>query len=209
MSNLQTIQDKLKQKEEMKSRRRNIENALASMSHLDVAEVILTHEVGQHSTQDELSMSPRQQSIHKRHLHRRLQAAASSPEAVEVLGCSELERAASSLSAASRHTSTAAEYSTGGTSASSIAIHRNLEVRLKSLKESLLSLLRDRLPPLVTRLLTAPSSDLSQQQTLQRCTGHLLRAFVELNAASLAEETLAEAFTLPIARLILCLEFPF
>ena len=183
----------------MKNRRRNIENALASMNHLDVAEVILAHELGQ-STEEEPGMSPRQQSIHKRHLHRRLQAAAVSSDAVEVLGCSELERAASSLSAASRHTSTAAEYSSGGTSASSIAIHRNLELRLKSLKDSLLSLLRDRLPPLVTRLLTAPPNDISLQQTLQRCTGHLLRAFVELDAASSAEEALAEAFALPIAR---------
>ena len=61
-------------------------------------------------------------------------------------------------------------------------------------------MLRDRLSPLVTRLLTVPAEDIALQQTLQRSIGHLLRAFVELRASSAAEEALAESFAMPIAR---------
>jgi len=189
VSNIQALKAKMQQREEVSNRRRMLESSLACMAKLSDVDVVL----GQISSTSEIvnTNSSASRTRSRKDLSRMLEARGVSQE---VFQCSELERAAVSLSSA--RAALHSHQSQGAEGASSIALRRSLDAQV----QSQLSRLEDRLRSHTSRILSSAAGNDALSTPERRALGHLLRGMVAVGHAEDAEKLVAEALVTPLIR---------
>lgn len=209
VSSMQTIEEKLKNREDVVTKRRILEATLACMEKLDTAEQIVLN-VQQQDTSIKDGISGKYLS--RRGLLKSFPKAQGlakySSLSRDIFDCSELERAAHSVAQAERYLASLSHSISAGRGTSSVT-QKSLEQRLDRLIEQLVQRVRARLVAIfssaVSDSATAKNNDNSENSESfpSRAFAHCLRALVALSRGEVAEEVVAETVTRPLAKQLL------
>jgi hypothetical protein len=212
VSSMQTIEEKLKNREDVVTKRRILEATLACMEKLDTAEQIVLN------VQQQDNRAPSSgEGVSSKHLSRRgLLKSFSKAQGVakysslsrDIFDCSELERAAHSVAQAERYLASLSHSISAGRGTSSVT-QKSLEQRLDRLIEQLVQRVRARLVAIfssaVSDSASARGNDSPENSDSfpSRAFAHCLRALVALSRGEVAEEVVAETVTRPLAKQLL------